>query len=68
MNTIHDRIAASGAALSGASVGVSWLTTANEYVQLAAGIVAVLSGLATGIYFVLKIVHKRYMAETSNND
>lgn len=48
----HPRGADAGVVTSVAAASVSWLTTANEVVQLIAGLVAIASGLAALWYYI----------------
>jgi intracellular septation protein A len=48
----HTRGADAGVATSVVAASVSWLTTANEVVQLIAGLVAIVSGLAALWFYV----------------
>lgn len=48
----HPRVADAGAITSGVAATISWLGVANEVVQLIAGLVAIVSGLAALWYYI----------------
>lgn len=48
----HPRIADAGAATSVAAAAISWLDTANQIVQLIAGLVAIASGIAALWFYI----------------
>lgn len=49
---MHIRHADIAAVVSLATPPVTWLSTTNEIVQLLAGIVAIISGLAAAVYYI----------------
>jgi ABC-type uncharacterized transport system permease subunit len=53
-NTLTTRVADIAASTSIAGAGVAWLAEVNAWIQIAAGVVAVIAGLAAAIFHIYK--------------
>lgn len=56
---MSERFAQAALGTSGTGAAASWLVHANEVVQLGAGLVAIVSGLAAAVYYIAKYLRER---------